>query len=205
MLRPPRHWAAVRTKRSHVLRPGDTGTGTHKPLVVAPVSCADADPRAWSVAASTDGASASGPLQAHMHICDSLSRPSGGAVICLYCSFTRLQADRNTHWPPFTFTHTLLHLALVTLTHVQWTGYASAINATTWAHSASEFPPHPDQILAVVPGFKICKAALAMKRVRVKVSLMFLVRIPFLTTSNRYSTLKAGKRAGSGGNFAEQL
>ena len=140
-----------------------------------------------------------------MHICDSLNRPPGGAVICLYRSFTCLQADRNTRSSPFTFTHILLHLALVTVTHVLWTGYASGINVTKWAHSASEFPPHPDPVLAVVPGFKICKAALAMKRVRVKVSLMFLVRMPFLTTSNRYSTLKAGKWAGSGGEFAEQL
>ena len=120
-------------------------------------------------------------------------------MICLYRSFTCLQADRNTRSSPFTFTHILLHLVLVTVTHVLWTGYASGINVTKWAHSASEFPPHPDPVLAVVPGFKICKAALAMKRVRVKVSLMFLVRMPFLTTSNRYSTLKAGKRAGSGG------
>lgn len=141
-----------------------------------------------------------GPLRQapSKHVGDSLNRPSGGAVICLSCSFTRLQADRNTHSSPVILTHTLLHLALVTLTHMLWTSYASGINATKWARSASEFPPCPDPILAVVPGFKICKAALAMKRARVKVSLMFLVRIPFRTTSNRYSTLKAGKRAGLG-------
>lgn len=144
-----------------------------------------------------------GPLRQapSKHISDSLNRPSGGAVICLSCSFTRLQADRNTHLSRIILTHTLLHLALVTLTYVLWTGFASGINATKWARSASEFPPCPDPILAVVPGFKICKAALAMKRARVKVSLMFLVRIPFRTTSNRYSTLKAGKRAGLGENL----
>ena len=78
--------------------------------------------------------------------------------------------------------------------HVRWAGYACGMNASKWPRSASKFPPHPNLILSVAPGLKICKAALAMKRVKVKVSLMFLVRMPFRTTSNRYSTFKPGKR-----------
>lgn len=42
--------------------------------------------------------------------------------------------------------------------------------------------------LVRIPGFKICRAAFAMKRATIKGSLMFGVLIPFRTTSNRYRT-----------------
>lgn len=53
------------------------------------------------------------------------------------------------------------------------TDHACRTDADKWTCSVSTFQLHPNLVLPAVPGFKICRAALAMKRVKVKVSLMF--------------------------------
>lgn len=55
------------------------------------------------------------------------------------------------------------------------------------SHSTIYLPFSQPQSVRV-PGFKICTAALAMKRVTIKGSLRFGVLIPLRTTSSRYRT-----------------